>query len=158
MEERKTVFDYMGRVLETFGFSVAILNIFCLIFGEEAEGFSTIFSLGKRGLSVATMGQFFSASVWVVAARFVFFTETVIKRMSLVLRTVLMVAAVLASTGIHILAFRWFPVDMWIPWLAFLVCFGICFAVSVVVTAFRERMENRKRTLDPSHASEEILR
>ncbi|GFI45665.1 hypothetical protein IMSAGC019_00977 [Lachnospiraceae bacterium] len=144
MEERKTVFDYMGRVLETFGFSVAILNIFCLIFGEEAEGFSTIFSLGKRGLSVATMGQFFSASVWVVAARFVFFTETVIKRMSLVLRTVLMVAAVLASTGIHILAFRWFPVDMWIPWLAFLVCFGICFAVSVVVTAFRERMENRK--------------
>ncbi len=144
MEERKTVFDYMGRVLETFGFSVAILNIFCLIFGEEAEGFSTIFSLGKGGLSVATMGQFFSASVWVVAARFVFFTETVIKRMSLVLRTVLMVAAVLASTGIHILAFRWFPVDMWIPWLAFLVCFGICFAVSVVVTAFRERMENRK--------------
>ena len=144
MEERKTVFDYMGRVLETFGFSVAILNIFCLIFGDEAEGFSTIFSLGKRGLSVATMGQFFSASVWVVAARFVFFTETVIKRMSLVLRTVLMVAAVLASTGIHILAFRWFPVDMWIPWLAFLVCFGICFAVSVVVTAFRERMENRK--------------
>ena len=58
MEEQKTIFDYLGQVMITFGFSVAVMNVLCLLVGEEAREISTIYSLGKEGLSVATMLQF----------------------------------------------------------------------------------------------------
>ena len=73
MEERKTIFDYIGQIFQVFGFSMIVLNIFCLLFGEDASEFSKMFSLGKEGLSVPTMLQFFSVAVWVVFLRFFFF-------------------------------------------------------------------------------------
>ena len=38
MEERKTVFDYMGQILMIFGFTILILLVFSLLFGESAKG------------------------------------------------------------------------------------------------------------------------
>ena len=52
MEERKTVIDYIEQVMKIFGFSIIMLNIFCILFGESAKEFSTIFALGKEGLRV----------------------------------------------------------------------------------------------------------
>lgn len=144
MEERKTIFDYIGQVFGIFGFSIITLNIFCLIFGEEASGFSRMFSLGKEGLSIATMLQFFSVAVWVVFLRFLFFTDVVIRDMRVFFRSLGMVSSVLMVIIVYILVFEWFPADMWLPWVMFFTCFGICFVVSVVVTSLKERMENKK--------------
>ena len=43
-----------------------------------------------------------------------------------------------------VLCFDWFPTDMWLPWIMFILCFGLCFVVSTVVTMWKEKMENRK--------------
>lgn len=102
MEEKKTVFDYMGQVFNIFGFSVITLNIFCLIFGEDAREFSNIFSMGNGGLSVAIMLQFFSVSIWIVGIRFLFFTDVIIKNLRMVFRTLGMVACVLSVMVVYI--------------------------------------------------------
>lgn len=144
MEEKKTIFDYIGQVFLIFGITIGILNIFCLLFGDNAKEISTLFSLGSDGLSVGTAFQFFLVSVCIVIAKFIFFTDVCIKKMSLAMRAVCMVSAVLIIIAVFIWICGWFPVNMWQPWFMFILCFGISFGISVAVTGFKERLENRK--------------
>lgn len=144
MEDRKTIFDYVGQIFTIYGMMVVILNIFCILFGEGAKEISTMFSMGNKGLSVATMMQYFGVAVILVFLRFLFFTDTVIKKMPLTARTIGMISLSLATVVGFILCFDWFPADMWKPWLMFFVCFGISFAISTTVVSWKEKEENRK--------------
>lgn len=144
MEERKTIFDYVGTIFSTFGFSVVVLNVFCLLFGEQAQDFSSIFSMGKEGLSTETMMQFLGAAVLMVFLRFLFFTDRIIKNMSVVLRTLCMVLTAIGIVVIFTLRFGWFPVDQWLPWFMFFLSFGICFLVSSLIAVLKEKSENKK--------------
>ena len=72
MEERKTVFDYMGQILMIFGFTILMLLVFSLLFGESAKGYSDLFSFGKEGIGVDTMIQFLLASIATVTLRMLF--------------------------------------------------------------------------------------
>ncbi len=78
MERKETVFDYLEQIFIIFGITIAVLNIFCLMFGEEAKAFSSMFTLGKNGLSVPTMVQFFFVSVIIATLRFILFTDGLI--------------------------------------------------------------------------------
>lgn len=144
MEEKKTVFDYLGQILMIFGFTMLTLNVFCLAFGDSAEEFSAIFQLGSRGISVETAFQFLCISSLITGVRFLFFTDTFIKKMPVALRTVCMLTAVVAIIVIFVIAFHWFPADMWQPWAMFLLCFGISFLGSCLVMAVKEKTENRR--------------
>ncbi len=144
MEDRKTFFDYAGQVFLTFGITITVLNVFCVLFGEEAEGFSTMFALGGEGLPAATVFQFLLSSVFMVAARYLFFTDAVIKKLSLPLRTVCMLAADTIVIIVFVAVCGWFPVDRWQPWAMFFLSFGICFGIGTVVVTLKERAENRK--------------
>lgn len=144
MEEQKTIFDYLGQVMITFGFSVVVMNVLCLLVGEEAREVSTIYSLGKEGLSVATMLQFLGVAVCITGLRFLFFTDRVIRRMSITMRTVCMLTAIVALIVLCTVLFGWFPVDMWESWAGFLLTFALCFAGSLMVMYLKEKAENRK--------------
>lgn len=144
MEERKTIFDYLEQVFIIFGITLVVLNVFCLLFGEAAKEFSTMFSLGSKGLSVFTMAQFLLVSAIVVALRFLFFTDVIIKNMPVIRRTMCMVIIVLIIISVFISVFGWFPIDMWQPWAMFFLCFSICFFLSTMVTGMKEKAENRK--------------
>ena len=144
MEERKTIFDYIGQVLIIFGITICILNVFCVLFGEDAKEYSTMFSLGKEGLAVSTMLQFLLVSACTVANNFLFFTETFIKNMTVPVRTVCMVVVEVAVMAVFIIVFGWFPTDMWLPWVMFIICFAICFVLSLAFTVIKTRVENRK--------------
>lgn len=144
MEEKKTVFDYCGRVFITFGFSILVLNIFCILVGEAARDVSSLYALGRDGLSIATMMQFFGVSVCITGFRTLFFTDGIIKRMSVTMRTVCMLLCVIGMILICAAGFGWFPVDMWQAWVGFFISFAVCFLGSFVITLRKERTENRR--------------
>ncbi len=144
MDERKTPLNYLKEVFTVFGISILILNALCLLFGEEVEGYSTMFALGKDGLTCATMLQYFLVSVCTVFLRFLFFTDTVIRKMSVIARTVCMITVEIGVIALFILVCGWFPADAWLPWVMFFISFGICFVVGMICTMINERMENRK--------------
>lgn len=144
MEEKKTVFDYLAQVLVIFGFSMLTLNIFCLAFGDSAKEFSALFQLGGRGISVETAFQFLCISLLITGVRFLFFTDAIIKKMPVYLRTVCMLTGVVAIIVVFVIAFHWFPADMWQPWAMFLLCFGISFLGSCLVMTVKEKAENRQ--------------
>lgn len=144
MEEKKTIFDYVTMTFSIFGFSIAWLNFFSFLFGEEAKEISSMFSLGSNGLSIATMMQFLGVAVITTFIRYIFFTDIIIKKMPIVGRTACMVLSEISTIVVFVLCFDWFPTDMWLPWVMFIMCFGLCFVVSTIVTMWKEKMENRK--------------
>lgn len=144
MEEKKTLFDYVGHVFITFGFSIVVLNVFCVLVGEDAQEISTLYSMGKDGLSVATMMQFLGVSVCITGLRVLFFTDGIIRRMSVTMRTVCMLLCVIGLIVVCAAVFGWFPVDMWQAWAGFFISFGLCFVGSSLITFLKERTENRQ--------------
>lgn len=144
MEEKRTVFDYLAQVLIIFGFAMLTMNIFCLAFGNSAKEFSTMFELGNRGIPTQTAFQFLCVSVLIAGARFVFFTDIIIKKMLVGSRTICMLTAIIITIAAFVIAFDWFPVNMWQPWAMFFICFGISFLGSYFMTIIRERIENRQ--------------
>lgn len=144
MEEKKTIFDYLTQILVIFGFSMLVLNIFCLAFGDSAKEISAMFKLGSDGVPLEVAAQFLVISVLITGARMLFFTDSVIKRMSLPARTAGMLITVIIIIAVFISVFRWFPVAMWQPWAMFLVCFGLSFLGSYLVMRVKEKTENQR--------------
>lgn len=144
MKKNETVFDYIGQIFLIFGFTIVCLNIFCILFGEDAREYSTIFSLGKNGLSVQTMLQFLLTSSIIVTLRFLLLTDGLIKKVPIAIRIAGMFASIILIMALFIILFDWFPVDMWRPWVMFFVCFGISAGISIAVSGWKEKMENKK--------------
>ncbi|MBP3487752.1 MAG: DUF3021 family protein [Roseburia sp.] len=144
MEERKDIFAYIGQVLLIFGFTVSALCVFCLLFGEDAKEYSTMFALGSDGIPVVTLLQFLGVAVCITALRFLFCTDAIIKRLSVTWRTLFLFLSILVVMSALVFLCGWFPTDMWEPWAMFFLCFGISAGVSTAVTMCKERIENRR--------------
>lgn len=144
MDKKYSIFDYLAQTFMIFGINVLLLNMFCLLFGESAKGYSTIFSLGGSGLSIATMMQFLLLIAILTFFRFLFMTDRLIKRLSIVPRIIFLFAAAFISTVIFVVLFGWFPVDVPVLWVMFIVCFGISCGASTFISYLKEKSENKK--------------
>ena len=143
MEEKKTIFDYLEQVMIIFGFTMLILNIFCMVFGNAAKDVSAICELGNQGISVRITLQFLCISVLITGVRFVFFTDVIIQKMPIWLRTICMLSFIVIIIAAFIILFNWFSVSMWQPWVMFFVCFGLSFLGSFFVVTVKEKVENK---------------
>jgi hypothetical protein len=144
MDKKNGLLDYLSQVFMNFGITVVILNVFCMIFGEEAQTMSTLFQLGKDGLAVATMMQFLLAILLINGLRVVLMTDLLIKKMPLALRIVAMFASVFGITTAGVIVFGWFPVTDALAWVMFVGCFIISCAISTGISVIAEKQENKK--------------
>ncbi len=142
--EKPTILKYLSKVFMIYGITVVILNIFTLIFGDNAKEMSTIFSFGGDALGVKTAMQFLLAAFILVSIETIFMTDTVIKKMKTPRRICLMFVSIFAVVSLFVAAFGWFSTDMVVPWLLFIICFVVCSAVSTFISAISERQENKK--------------
>ncbi len=144
MDKNFSVLKFFSQIFTLYGVTTGLLNIFCALFGTSAHGFSSIFSLGNAGVGIATSLQFLLAVSVITSLRFVFMTNTLIKKMSLAARTVAMFAGAFTTILIFIFLFDWFPADMPIAWIMFIICFIISCAVSTFISVAAEKQENKK--------------
>ena len=155
MDQKETVFHYLAQVLIVFGFAMLVLNIFCLVFGNSAKDFSSMFALGDQGVPSGIAFQFLLVSALTIGLRLIFFTDILIKKMPVWIRTVCMLICVVILITAFIIAFSWFPVGMWQPWAMFFVCFGVSFLGSCFVMAVKEKTENRQMEQALRHLQEQ---
>lgn len=144
MEERKHILDYLAQIMMVFGITVSLITVICCLVGDDAKEYSTMFVLGSRGVPANTILQYLLSSVCITGFRFLFFTDAIIKKMSIAKRTIAMLGSVIALIGVFAYFFGWFPVDDPKCWLVFFICFGICFAVSAAVSTLKEAADNRQ--------------
>ena len=144
MDNKPTILGYLTQVFMIFGITVLTLNIFCLLFGDSARDFSTIFALGSVGLNVTTMLQFLLAIAITIVLRYIFMTDLIIKKMPLVARIIAIFAAAFVNIVVFVLLCGWFPVDNLTAWIMFLISFAISCTASTAVSIFKEKTENRR--------------
>lgn len=144
MENKNSIFDYCEIIFVQYGFTVIIIGTFAYLLGKDAQNFSSMFSLGARGLSLSTLLQFFILTILIVVLRFIFFTDCIIKRLSIVARTALMMLSVLIVTSAFIIMFRWFPIEKLFCWGVFLLCFFLSTLCSMFVMSLKEKLENKQ--------------
>lgn len=144
MEKNFSVLKILSQTFMIYGVTTGLLNIFCILFGTSAHGLSTIFSLGNEGVGIATSFQFLLAIAVITALRFVFTTDVLIKKMPTAARIIALFVGAFATILIFIFIFDWFPADMPMAWIMFVVCFAISCSVSTAVSVLAERYENRR--------------
>ena len=154
MEERKNILDYLEQVFVIFGVTIILISIIGIAVGDDAKDYSSMFVLGSEGIPVGTIFQYLLSSVCITALRFVFFSDTLFKKMTTVKRIIGLMVSVIMLIGLFIYVFSWFPVNEVKCWIIFLVCFVICSTVSTVVSILKERMENEKLADGLKHLKE----
>ncbi|MBO7531201.1 MAG: hypothetical protein J6T50_05290 [Lachnospiraceae bacterium] len=143
-EDKKSVFGYIAQLLATYGAMVVIFIVFDICIGRSTEGYSTLFELGSRGLTVNTLLQLLLLAVLVTIAQVVFLTDVLIKNMNMIARNFLFIIAIFVSIVVFAVSFGWFPVNDLAAWVGFLVSFSLSMAASLLITRFIEKSENKK--------------
>ncbi len=144
MEKKHSIFTYLMQVFMIYGISNILLNIFALIFGNDAKKLSTIFSLGNSGVGTATCFQFLAAMFIIVGIEYLFSDALMVKVLPFVLRIVLIFGLSIGTIVIFIFVFEWFPKGESLAWIMFGVCFLISFGISVAVSSAYRRSEDKK--------------
>lgn len=144
MEERKTIFDYIGQLFATFGIIVTIFMVFSLVIGEGTGEYSSLFRLGREGLTLPSLLQLLLLSLILTVCQILFLTDKVIKNLSLVLRYVFFFLVIMVAMVIMAAVFAWFPVDDGTAWFGFFISFAISMFISVILTRLEEKTENDK--------------
>ncbi len=144
MDKNFSVLKFLSQVFMIYGITTGLLNIFCILFGRSAYGFSTIFSLGNTGVGIATSFQFLLAVFLIVGLKFIFMTDILIKKIPLAARIIIMFAGAFATILVFIFAFGWVPANMPIAWIMFIICFVLSCAVSTIISVLAEKQENRR--------------
>lgn len=144
MIKKNTIFDFMINVMVVFAISIISICLFTFLFGKEAEGISTMFALGEKGIPLSTIVQFLVLAFMITMLRWIFFTDILIKTLSITFRIILMFIMVIVMIAVFAAIFQWFPVNMVKPWIMFFLCFVICATVSVIISSLKEKKENEK--------------
>ncbi|MBQ8626038.1 MAG: hypothetical protein IJ419_07750 [Agathobacter sp.] len=144
MKRKDDVFRYLGQILIIFGLSVVILSILSYLVGDSAKSISTMFALGNQGLGLPTLAQFFLLSVLITTLRFILFSDGLISRIPLTVRTFLMFFLIILLIALFVWLFGWFPVDMLEAWGYFFICFAACSFISTYIMIIKTDSENKQ--------------
>jgi hypothetical protein len=144
MDDNKNIFDYIKQLFTSFGIVVLLFIVINLLIGNEAGSVSSLFALGSKGLSTATLLQLMFLVLIITVAQNIFLSDLVIKNMALVVRNILFFATILAAITIFAVIFGWFPLNNVAAWIGFIVSFAVCTVISSVLMRLEENAENRK--------------
>ncbi len=145
--KRRSLLGFFSDAFMIYGILTLLLNLLCKIFGDGAKKISTLFSLGSSGIATDTSLQFLVIIMAVSALRYVFMTDMLIKNMPRTARIVLMFISAFAISCGAVVLFGWFPVNMPLLWVLFIVCFAVSCTVSTVISYLAEKQENSRLDL-----------
>ena len=144
MDDNKNIFDYIKQLFTSFGIVVLLFIAINIIIGNEAGSVSSLFALGAKGLSTATLLQLLFLVLIITAAQNIFLSDLVIKNMALVVRNILFFATIMAAITVFAVVFGWFPLNNVAAWIGFIVSFAFCSVISSVIMRLEENAENKK--------------
>ena len=142
MEEKKSLYYYISHLFTTYGIMVLIFVVLTDILGVTAQGYSTMFEMGKKGLSLNTLLQLFALAVIISVCRRILYSDGLIKSMSMIARTIIFFVAITVTIMLFVIFFGWFPINDISAWIGFFISFAICSAVAVIFSRIREHAEN----------------
>ncbi len=144
METKNTIFKFIEKVFLMWSGMIVLLGIICFFVGDQGQGVSSIFSLGKEGIPLTVLVQWFLFSICINLLNQLFEMDSVVKAISMSKRTTVLLLSIFVVTVFFIYTFQWFPMDSKIAWGLFIICFVVSTLLSLLLTAMKEKSENQK--------------
>ena len=144
VRESNGLLQFINGVVTTFGFTVIAFIPLVIFFGDGAKGFSSLFAFGGVALSMASLIELLILSVFINICSNVLFTDRWIKRMSILVRSILFFTIIPIAIVVFVICFHWFPVDYVEAWIGFFVSFGVCSTLGVLVSRLKEKSEDER--------------
>lgn len=138
------LYKFIAQILIIFSVTMLFITFNGIIAGESAKEYSTMFSLGNKGVSFDTILQILLSSVVVSLINQVFFSEKLFKNMMMLWKIILMIIFIIAAIVIFTIYFKWFPINLAEAWIGFFVSFGGFFLVSTVIMITKTKREAKK--------------
>lgn len=146
------IYKFISQVLIIFSITILIISTLGFFLGEDAKEYSTMFSLGKNGIAFSTITQLLLSSIVISIINHIFLSEKLFRNMLTIWKLTLMVLSIIITIVIFVICFGWFPINLIEAWIGFLVSFGLCFSISLLVTKtkrdakkYNELLENYKK-------------
>ncbi len=144
MEKKFTIFDFFSEGFNTFSIMVICIAFTAPFVGKDAGAISSLYSFGSDGIAVDTIAQFLLVSVVMEGSKVFWFSEKLIKHMTVFWRTAGMVLSVIPIITVFAGIFDWFPLNNPYAWSGFLISFFSCFILSLLVIYVKTKLENKK--------------
>ena len=135
--EVRTPAEHARTFLLTFCVGFTVLMIVCMILGS-------IFADEQAKQGIMYCWSLLGACVCATLMQFVFFTPTIIKRLSYPLRLLAFGICLYVVLAILAITMKWFPANEVGPWISFTVIYLATLAITTLFYEFKQRRESRK--------------
>lgn len=149
--QNHSIFSFFTQSLALFAVNILFLCLTASVVGNDAGQISSMYQFGSKGLAITTILQFFLSSLTVIGLKNLFFSDKIFKSMLTLWRTVLLLFSILVFMVFFIILFDWFPLDSYLSWIGFFICFGGGFLISSAVMIIKTKLENCKYEEQLSH-------
>lgn len=155
------LYKFITQVLIIFSIMILFITLTGIVVGESAKEYSTMFSLGNKGIGYDTILQGLLSSVAITSISKVFLSEKIFKNMMTLWKRILMIISIIIIIVVFIICFKWFPVNLVEAWIGFFISFGGFFFLSTIIMLTKTKREAKKyyellETYKKMHKQEDI--
>ncbi len=143
-EEGQQRVGFLERFYMIFSLTVIVFSVSGAISGEDIGIFHNLYRLGNAGVSNITIFQFMFTSLFISLIVGIFLSEKLFKNMMFLKRVIWMLICISVFMSVFIIIFDWFPIDFWPGWIGFFSSFGVCSALSILLTSWKIRKETKR--------------
>lgn len=136
--------EFMSNFFMIFSLEIIFISVMGVFQNEEMVNYSTLYSLGSKGIAFSTVFQLFLNALLIAVLVKVFFSEKLFGNLMVLWRTVLLLLSIIVVIVVFIITFDWFPVNYLPGWIGFIISFGVCFAGSTAVMLVKTKIESKK--------------
>ncbi|MCL2216797.1 MAG: hypothetical protein FWB91_07220 [Defluviitaleaceae bacterium] len=145
MDEKKSIVSiFFQHITAAFALSVIALSVTGWLLGDSQIEYDGLFRLGSAGLSFESLAQMFAFSVVISILETVLTSDIFFKKAMLLWRMILLLFFGIVSCVVFAVVFRWFPLDIWEAWAAFLTFFVVGFGLGCFVLIAKTKLEDRR--------------
>ena len=145
MDENKSlIVIFFNQVITVFGLAIIVISIVGWVVGDVTKSVESLLSIGRDGLSYASLLQVLIFSVVQGIFRITIVSDLFFKNMMLLWKLVLMFSASIISAIVFSILFHWFPTNSFEAWKWFIISMIVSFTIGVILTLIKLKLENKK--------------
>lgn len=135
---------FFSRLCMNFTMSMIAISILGSLIGDMGKNISALFLLGTQGLTFVSMGEIMLLSMMITCFDQFLFHSTYMQKHRFLIKIVWMFLLSGITTALFILGFQWFPSDVIEAWFGFVICFLICFVMTVGILYGKTKHDEKK--------------
>lgn len=134
---------FIMNFLITFAASILVVSLLGYLLGDIVKDMSTLFSLGKSGLSYDVILEIAILSFFISMYTHILFESDLFNKQLFLHKVIAMFSISGITTAVFIALFGWFPITFIKGWIGFFISFLICFLIATAGMLYKYKKDEQ---------------